>query len=126
METIRLTEKAKTQLTTLKRRTGIKNWNTLCRWAFCYSLRDDSEPPKEDINKYSNVEMSWRTFGGPQESLYRALLVYRKAMAPRSYQNLTEHEYFSMHVNRGIARLLHDVKETKDLVGLIVSTEDSA
>ncbi|WP_435947067.1 DndE family protein [Dryocola sp. BD586] len=32
IDNVRLSEKAKQQLITLKRRTGIENWNVLCRW----------------------------------------------------------------------------------------------
>ena len=46
IETVRTSEKGKTQLITLKRRTGIQNWNVLCRWAFCISLKD---PPPESM-----------------------------------------------------------------------------
>ena len=31
VDVVRVDERAKNQLTTLKRRTGIKNWNVLCR-----------------------------------------------------------------------------------------------
>ena len=43
IETVRISEKGKTQLITLKRRTGIQNWNVLCRWAFCISLKEQKE-----------------------------------------------------------------------------------
>ncbi|WP_077953634.1 DndE family protein [Salmonella enterica] len=49
IEHVRLSEKAKQQLITLKRRTGIDNWNVLCRWAFCLSLAEKAVPPHEDI-----------------------------------------------------------------------------
>lgn len=34
IEHIRLSQQAKEQLTRLKRWTGLKHWNELCRWAF--------------------------------------------------------------------------------------------
>jgi DNA sulfur modification protein DndE len=36
IENVRISEKAKNQLITLKRRTGIQNWNTLCRWGLVH------------------------------------------------------------------------------------------
>ena len=42
VETVRLGSDTKTHLSTLKKRTGIENWNTLCRWAFCLSLSDEA------------------------------------------------------------------------------------
>ena len=77
IESIRLSEKGKQQLLQLKKRTGIENWNTLCRWAFCTSLAEPSVPPYEDIPSNSSVEMTWKVFGGVYSELYMALLVDR-------------------------------------------------
>lgn len=41
---IKLSSQAKDRLGRLKGKTGIKNWNVLCRWAFCYSLGEYSMP----------------------------------------------------------------------------------
>jgi Domain of unknown function (DUF1832). len=35
---VRVNEDCKERLITLKRYTGIQNWNVLCRWAFCISI----------------------------------------------------------------------------------------
>jgi len=35
MKTVRLSQSSKDQLSRLKGKTGIKNWNILCRWALC-------------------------------------------------------------------------------------------
>ena len=40
LETVRLSQRGKEQLIKLKRVTGIKQWNVLCRWALCVSLAD--------------------------------------------------------------------------------------
>ena len=44
LEQIRLSQAAKEQLLRLKRRTGIKNWNVLCRWGLCRSLAEPTPP----------------------------------------------------------------------------------
>jgi DNA sulfur modification protein DndE len=54
----RLSAQAKDQLIRLKTRTGIAQWNILCRWAFCLSLRQPSVPTPLEIPADSNVEMS--------------------------------------------------------------------
>lgn len=41
---VRLSQQAKDQLSRLKGKTGIKNWNILCRWALCYSLAEKTLP----------------------------------------------------------------------------------
>ena len=40
LKQIRLSSQAKEQLIRLKTRTGIQQWNILCRWAFCLSLAE--------------------------------------------------------------------------------------
>lgn len=64
MKQVRLSQQAKDQLSRLKGKTGIKNWNVLCRWALCYSLSEKTLPTDIPIIADSNLEMSWFTFGG--------------------------------------------------------------
>ena len=71
---VRLSQKAKEQLSRLKGKTGIKNWNILCRWALCYSLSEKSLPTDIPLVADSNLEMSWFTFGGEYYELYEALV----------------------------------------------------
>ena len=71
---IRLSNQSKDRLSRLKGKTGIKNWNILCRWAFCYSLAQNTMPTDIPIVADSNVEMSWYTFGGEYSELYEALI----------------------------------------------------
>lgn len=44
VEHVRVSQQAKDHLVRLKRITGIKNWNVLCRWALCVSLAEESTP----------------------------------------------------------------------------------
>jgi DNA sulfur modification protein DndE len=105
IETVRLSEKAKLQLITMKRRTGISNWNVFCRWAFCLSLRENSVPPDEVIPADSSVEMSWRTFAGSMDQVYLGLLLVRAERdgVPLEKQAITQ--YFRLHLHRGISYL---------------------
>jgi DNA sulfur modification protein DndE len=64
IEHIRVSAQAREQLIKLKRSTGIKNWNVLCRWAFCVSLNLKERPIGHDIKADSNIEMSWKVFAG--------------------------------------------------------------
>ena len=59
---IKLSSQSKDKLSRLKGKTGIKNWNVLCRWALCYSLHEDTVTTDIPINADSNLEMSWYTF----------------------------------------------------------------
>ncbi len=102
IDIIRLSEKQKQQLIVLKRKTGIENWNVLCRWALCMSLADPTIPPKEDIPSDSNVEMSWKTFAGEYADVYLALLKesYRKFC--QSSEGIDLSMLVKIHLNRGI------------------------
>ena len=54
---VRLSQQAKDQLSRLKGKTGIKNWNILCRWALCYSLSEKTIPNDAVPPADSNLEM---------------------------------------------------------------------
>ncbi len=56
---VRLSGQAREQLIRLKTRTGIAQWNVLCRWAFCLSLHQPTPPTPIEIVADSNVEMDW-------------------------------------------------------------------
>ena len=71
---VRLSQQAKDQLSRLKGKTGIKNWNTLCRWALCYSLSEKTIPTDLSLPSDSNLEMTWFTFGGEYYELYEAIV----------------------------------------------------
>src|SRR5947209_18754725 len=74
---IRLSSQAKDQLIRPKTKTGIQQWNVLCRWAFCLSLRQPAPPTPVELPADSNVELTWQVFGGEAQELYLALLKQR-------------------------------------------------
>ncbi|MEK9505550.1 DNA sulfur modification protein DndE [Gaopeijia maritima] len=118
IETVRLSQEARDQLITLKRYTGIKNWNVLCRWAFCASLREPSPPPSHPIETDSTVEMTWRVFGGVHADLYWALLVARAARDHREMDDEGLALTFRRHLHRGIGYLVGDI-EMRSATGLV-------
>lgn len=105
IETIRLSEKGKTQLSNLKRKTGIQNWNVLCRWGFCLSLAEKSVPPEETIPSDSSVEMTWKTFTGGREEVYWGLLLFRARRDGIPLEREALGKYFRLHLHRGISYL---------------------
>lgn len=118
METIRLSQQARDQLIRLKRWTGNKNWNVLCRWALCVSLREKNTPPMARIPADSTVEMTWKVFAGQQQDLYVALL---KARCQRDGLGTTEevlNAQVRLHIHRGIAYLAGD-KRLRSIGALI-------
>ena len=114
IEVIRLSEKGKRQLIQLKRKTGLEQWNTLCRWAFCMSLAEPSVPPEEDIPANSNVEMSWKTFAGEYQLVYSALLSER--LIEDGVIEGGTNKWFRIHLHRGISYLNQQVSDIKDVV----------
>lgn len=121
VEHIRLSQKAKDQLIKLKRNTGIEHWNVLCRWAFCLSLSEASVPRVMKVPSDSNVEMSWKVFGGRDADLYVALLKERCEGDGLGSNPDILGQQFRLHLHRGIAYLAGDSKlrRIEDLVGLV-------
>lgn len=118
IEFIRLSEKARLQLITMKRRTGISNWNVLCRWAFCLSVQEKSIPPDESIPADSTVEMSWRTFAGQADQVYLGMLLVRAERDGVPLEKQALAHYFRLHLHRGISYLT-GVHGADDLQGLL-------
>src|SRR2546425_1274705 len=116
----RLSQQAKEQLIKLKRLTGIEHWNVLCRWALCVSLAEHTVPPQVKIPADSNVEMSWRVFGGRYADLYLALVKERCRRDDFQTDPETLAQQFRLHLHRGIAYLAanKNLRRIDDLIGL--------
>ena len=118
---IKLPNQSKERLSRLKGRTGIQNWNVLCRWALCFSLREKSIPTDFELPADSNVEMSWLTFAGENYEIYEALIKARCIEDGLPTDEDTIAKYFKLHLNRGISYLAGTgvIKSIDDLVDLI-------
>lgn len=117
LEHIRLSQAARDQLVTLKRRTGITQWNVLCRWALCRSLAEPAPPPTVKLVLDSNVEMTWRVFAGEYGDEYWALLRARCNADGLPLDDDTVAQQFRLHLHRGIGYLVGDPRVT-DVAGL--------
>ena len=124
IETVRISEKAKIYLLALKRKTGIQNWNVICRWAFCVSLKDPSIPPNEKLQTDSSIEMTWKIFGGVNADVYLALLKQRCKQDGFKVTTKILNEQFKKHLHRGIADLatIMKLKNISTLLALIESS----
>lgn len=118
VEHIRLTQTARDQLITLKRRTGISQWNVLCRWAFCRSLAEPTAPPAAKLVLDSNVEMTWRVFAGEHGDELWALLRFRCHSDGLPLDDETLAQQFRLHLHRGIGYLFGD-QRVADIAGLL-------
>lgn len=119
LEHIRVSKQAREQLIRLKRQTGVEHWNVLCRWAFCRSLAEPSVPPPARIPADSNVELSWRVFGGRDHEVYLALLKERCLRDGFGVADAALDEQFRLHLHRGIAYLAGD-RRIRDGVAVFV------
>ncbi|WP_235598914.1 DNA sulfur modification protein DndE [Idiomarina sp. 28-8] len=112
IDSVRLSEKQKQQLIRLKTKTGIENWNVLCRWALCMSLAEDSVPPIEEIPSDSNVEMSWKVFAGEYADIYLAILRESYHNQQTMLEGISITNFAKLHINRGISYLVASQKTT--------------
>ncbi len=121
IERFKLSQTAKDQLTKLKRNTRIEQWNILCRWAFCRSLADESVPSPVPIPADSNVELTWRVFGGDMSDLLLMALKQRCHNDGLGTNRETLIAQFRLHLHRGIGYLAGDpnLKKIEDLMTLV-------
>jgi len=108
LEHVKVSSQAREQLIRLKRYTGIEHWNVLCRWALCVSLAEPTIPPIVKIPADSNVEMSWRVFGGRYAELYTALVKQRCLSDGLGIDEDTLVDQFRLHLHRGIGYLANN------------------
>lgn len=119
---IRLSSQAKDQLVRLKSRTGIGQWNTLCRWAFCVSLAEPTPPTPVEIPSDSNVEMTWQVFGGEYHDVYYGLLRERCIQDGIDLSDESNiNRQFRLHIHRGIGYLATPgkIRKISDLINLL-------
>ena len=119
---VHVSQQAKDQLSRLKGKTGIKNWNILCRWALLYSLSEYTIPTNIPLLSDSNLEMSWLTFGGEYYEIYDALVKAWCIRMGLPSDEQTIIKYFRLNLERGMAHLCGTgfIKNIDDLLELAV------
>lgn len=120
LKQVPVSQQAKDQLSRLKAKTGIKNWNILCRWALTYSLSEKTLPTDLLPANDSNLEMSWYTFGGEYYEIYEALVKAWCIRMGLPYDDDTVVRYIRIHLERGIAHLSGTgfIRSIDDLLGI--------
>ncbi len=117
---VRISPQSQDKLSRLKGKTGIKNWNILARWAFCYSLKEGSIPTDIEINHDGGVEMTWHTFAGEVGGVYEMLLSRWCMDNNLGTDPDTLVKYFNLHLERGIGYLsgTNFIRSIEDLLSL--------
>jgi DNA sulfur modification protein DndE len=130
IQTIVATPRGSAQMKTLKVLTGIKNWNTLMRWAVCASLREESTPPpfgKNAKNASSEhqestgnttkrlkadevVSVNWHVFAGDYSDEIAAAFWIKHRQETAKSGPIDPAEYFKRHLQRGFGILEATIK----------------
>jgi len=105
IDRVRLSSAAKTQLATLKKKTGIEHNNALCRHALCASLANPSRIPEEKLDLSSGLEIDWRTLTGGHEIIYQNVLIARLLEEGSKPTPAAIQAAATLHIHRGLAFL---------------------
>jgi DNA sulfur modification protein DndE len=105
VESVRIGKQGRDQLIKIRRQTGIENWNIICRWAVCVSLRESTPPPVPRERLEGGVEMTWKVFAGEESDLYAALIITRASKDGFTDLNDALGKCLRAHVNRGLSYL---------------------
>tara|TARA_B100001105_G_C22259458_1_gene386087 strand:+ start:459 stop:833 length:375 start_codon:yes stop_codon:yes gene_type:complete len=119
IDQLRTSASIKNLLTRIKGITSIQNWNVLCRWGFCFSIKQSTLPRMVD-EKLDGVEIDYDVLVGKNKIIYTQLLInnLRKNNIEINKENLTKYLY--AHVNRGVNIIYnYKMKSIKDLYGYV-------
>lgn len=106
----KFSQSLKSQMTKIKANTGIENWHTVCRWALCYSLSLDNEPPEQRFQNDSNLEITWPTIAGDNAEPIADLILFRYGNLP-GQKNASLENYVKCHIARGLNLASKSVKD---------------
>lgn len=118
---IRISEQGKRQLIGLKRTTKIDQWNILCRWALCISLKEPKPLEATTLGPMSNIEMSLDVFLGRYKPVFFALLEQRRQKTDRYGGAETNHSAHINHTHRGISIMAFRKFTTPTIIDIAVS-----
>lgn len=126
---VKLSSKDKERLARLKGKTGIKNWNVLCRWAICFSLSDPAIPQDQELLYDDSSDITWNIFGGEYEGIYELLIKERCKKDGLGTDAKSLEKYFKLHLNRGISYLsgtnvIRNINDLYQLTKIAVAAEE--
>ena len=116
IDILRTSMNVKNSLTRIKSITGISNWNILCRWAFCLSVKQTSLP-REVEEKLDGIEIDYDVLVGKNKSIYTQLLINNLVSHKEEINKKNLTKYLNAHVNRGVNIIY--TNKLKDISGLM-------
>ena len=119
IDTLRLDEDTKRRLTSLKRRTGVSQWNILSRWAFCTSIASGHVIGASKTGALSSVEMTWKVFAGQNGKVYEALALQSHFLAANAGFAGSLHDTVSEHIGNGASILMTGKASVRDCKSLL-------
>jgi DNA sulfur modification protein DndE len=114
INTVTLNQNSKDRMSTIKRYTGIENWNTICRWAFCISMADKTTLPEIDRKGDIGVEMSWKIFAGDLGDVFLAMLQKRCIDDNIEISSKNLNQQLWLHLNRGVGHIFANKQFKED------------
>ena len=121
IDLLRTSANVRNSLTRIKTITGIPNWNVICRWAFCLSLKQTSLPREVD-EKLDGIEIDYDTLVGKNKSIYTQLLINNLITHKVEIDKKNLTKYLYAHVNRGVNIIY--TNKLKDISGLFKLTNN--
>lgn len=102
-DAVRISARGREILIKLKRYTGVGQWNTLCRVAYCYSLAIGTEPTHSPEKGDCALEIEWGTFCGPIKAELAALTIFYSSKHGTAHNDIAK--YVRGHVERGLGAI---------------------
>jgi len=101
IDRVKLTAAAKNQLITIKRRTGINHYNSICRHALCISLAATSELVIEKLNFSDGLEIDWSILTSGYGELY--INIVRSSLPETAINDDQLKDIITSHIHRGLS-----------------------
>lgn len=117
-DAVRISARGREILIKLKRYTGIGQWNTLCRVAYCYSLAIGTEPTQSPEKGDVALEIEWPTFAGPIKTELAALTIARATAAGIADQDVAR--YVRSHLERGLSAI-QTVRSVAEIAAIVTA-----
>ena len=116
--TVRISKQGRDQLMKVRRQTGIENWNILCRWALCLSLREETPPPIVKQKLDGGVEMTWKVFSGEESDSLSALIGVRTKEDGFDPDSEGHSNCLKAHLHRGLSYMASG-QETRSITDFV-------